>query len=198
MGAAAIGAFLDLARRRRSVRRYRPDPVPEELLQQVLEAGRWAPSAVNSQPWEFVVVRDPQVKQALYDLATVAGLRWPHLLSAPVVIVLTARKLTSYARDDCIFAAQNMMLCATDVGLGTCYIGGFAEARIRKLLAVPEGHVVPGMITLGYAEHDPPPPPRRELASMIHHDTYQGRGLDLSHVSRIGRIVLKLLRLQRK
>jgi len=198
VGAEPIGSFLDLARRRRSVRRYRPDPVPEDLLDQVLEAGRWAPSAVNSQPWEFVVVRDPQVKQALYDLAGVAGLKWPHLLSAPVVIVLAARKLTPYSRDDCLLAAQNMMLCATDLGLGTCYIGGFAEAKIRTLLSIPEGHILPGMLTLGYTEQDPSPPARREPASMIHHDTYQSRGLDLSHVSRVGRTVLKLLRLQRK
>jgi len=196
VGADPIEAFLDLARRRRSTRRYRPDPVPEELLEQVLEAGRWAPSAVNSQPWEFVVVRDPEVKQALYDLASVAGLKWKHLLSAPVVIVIVARKLTPYSRDDCIFAAQNMMLCATDVGLGTCYIGGFAEGKIRKLLSVPEGHIVPGMMTLGYAEEEPTAPPRRELAGMVHEDTYQGRGLDLSHVGRIGRSIVKLLRLQ--
>jgi len=198
MGAAAIGAFLDLARRRRSVRRYRSDPVPEDMLEQVLEAGRWAPSAVNSQPWEFIIVRDPEVKQALYDLAQVAGLHWKQLLSAPVVIVITARKLTPYSRDDCIFAAQNMMLCATDLGLGTCYIGGFAEQRIRKLLSIPESHVLPGMMTLGYAEAQPPAPPRRELAAMTHEDTYQSRGLDLSHVSRIGRMIVRLFRLQRK
>jgi nitroreductase len=191
-------SFLDLARARRSVRRYRPDPVPDELLDQVLEAGRWAPSAVNSQPWEFIVVRDPQVKEALYDLSGVAGLKWKQLLAAPVVIVITARKLTQYARDDCIFAAQNMMLCAKDLGLGTCYVGGFAEERLRQLLAIPEGHVLPGMIALGYAQDEPPAPPRRELAAMRHEDTYQSRGLDLSHLSRIGRIVLKLARLQRR
>jgi nitroreductase len=190
--------FLDLARCRRSVRRYRPDPVPDDLLDQVLEAARWAPSAVNSQPWEFIVVRDPQVKQALYDLAGVAGLKWKQLLAAPIVIVITARKLTQYSRDDCIFAAQNMMLCASDLGLGTCYIGGFSETRIRKLLSIPEGYLLPGMITLGVADEEPKAPPRRELAAMTHQDTYQSRGLDLSHVSRIGRIVVKLFRLQRR
>ena len=190
--------FLDLARARRSVRRYRPDPVPDDLLDQVLEAARWAPSAVNSQPWEFIVVRDSQVRQALYDLSGVAGLKWKQLLAAPVVIVVTARRLTQYSRDDCLFAAQNMMLCAKDLGLGTCYIGGFAEDRIRKLLSIPEGHVLPGMIALGYAEDEPHAPARRELAAMRHENTYQNRGLDLSHLSRIGRLVLKLARLQRR
>ena len=189
-------SFLDLARARRSVRRYRSDPVPDDLLGQVLEAARWAPSAVNSQPWEFIVVRDPQVKQALYDLAGVAGLKWKHLLTAPVVIVITARRLTPYSRDDCLLAAQNLMLCATDLGLGTCYIGGFSESKIRQLLSIPEGYLLPGMITLGYAADEPQAPPRRELASMRHEDTYQSRGLDLSHLSRIGRLIIKLFRLQ--
>lgn len=198
MGAEPIGAFLDLARVRRSVRRYRPDPVPDELVDQVLEAGRWAPSAVNSQPWEFIVVRDPQVKQALYDLSGVAGFKWKHLATAPIVIVIAARKLTQYARDDCIFAAQNIMLCAKDLGLGTCYVGGFSEDKVRKLLSIPDGYILPGMVTLGYAEEEPKAPARRELAAMTHQDTYQSRGLDLSHLSRIGRIILKLARLQRR
>ena len=135
--------FLDLARSRRSVRHYRPDPVRPDLLDQVLEAGRWAPSAVNSQPWEFIVVTDPEVKQALYDLAGVLGLRWRHLLTAPVVVVVCARKLTPYSRDDCIFAGQNMLLAAADLGLGACWIGGFNEAKIRKLLSLPGGLPAP-------------------------------------------------------
>lgn len=191
-------SFLDLARARRSVRQYRSDPVLDELLQQVLEAGRWAPSAVNSQPWEFIVVTDPQVKQALYDLATVLGLRWKHLLAAPIVIVICARKLTAYSRDDCIFAAQNMLLCAADLGLGTCWIGGFNESKLRRALSIPGSYHVPGMLTLGYAAHEPKAPVRRELAEMVHHNTFQSRGLDLSYVSRSLALVRRLWRLQRR
>lgn len=190
------GTFIQLARGRRSVRRYRPEPVPEELLTEVLEAGRWAPSAVNSQPWEFIVARNEETRRALYDLSGVAGLKWKQLLAAPVVIVITARKLTPYSRDDCIFAAQNMMLCAADLGLGTCYIGGFAEDKVRRLLSIPDGYILPGMITLGYPEDQPKAPPRRDLAAMTHYESYEGRGLDLSHLGRIGRLIIKLFRLQ--
>ncbi|MHB8996972.1 MAG: nitroreductase family protein [Armatimonadota bacterium] len=190
--------FLELARRRRSVRQYRPDPVPDDLLQQVLEAGRWAPSAVNSQPWEFIVITDPQVKQAVYDLAGVLGLKWKQLLTAPVVIVICARKLSPYSRDDCIFAAENMLLCAADAGLGTCWIGGFSEDKLKRLLSVPQGYLLPGMLTLGYPAHEPSVPQRRELATMVHENTFASRGLDLSHVGRIGKLIGKLLRLQRR
>jgi nitroreductase len=192
-------SFLDLARRRRSVRRYRSDPVPPELLDQVLEAGLWAPSAVNTQPWEFIVVTDPAVKQALYDLSGVAGLKWKHLLSAPVVIVLAARKLTAWSRDDCLLAAQNLMLCAADLGLGTCWIGGLSEEGIRQALSLPAGFLVPGMMTLGYPEGElPHPPGRRALSAVVHHNTFQGRGLDLSHVGRFARLVRKLFGAQFK
>jgi nitroreductase len=189
--------FRELVARRRSVRQYRPDPVPEELLQQVLEAARWAPSAVNSQPWELILVRSEEGRQALYDLAGAVGLKWPHLRTAPLTVVVCARPLTPWARDDCIFAAQNMLLQAAELGLGTCWIGGFNETRLKGLLGVPGDYVLPGMLTLGYPAHDPPPPPRRELASLIHHETYEGRALDLSHLPRILRVVGKLLGLQR-
>jgi nitroreductase len=190
-------SFLDLARSRRSVRQYQPTPIPGDLLQQVIEAARWAPSAVNSQPWEFIVITDPEVKQAVYDLAGVLGLKWKQLLSAPVVIVICARKLTAYSRDDCIFAAENMLLCAADLGLGTCWIGGFNENKLKRLLSIPQGYHLPGMLTLGYPAHEPTAPQRRELETMVHQNTFESRGLDLSHVGRIGRLIAKLLRLQR-
>ncbi len=189
--------FSELVRQRRSIRQYRPDPLPDELLQQVLEAARWAPSAINSQPWELIVVREAEVRQALYDLAGAVGLKWPHLLAAPVTVVVCARPLTPWARDDAIFAAQNMLLQAAALGLGSCWVGGFNEARLKGLLGVPEDYVLPGMFTLGYPAHEPAPPPRREIADLIHHETYQGRPLDLSHLPRILRAVHKLLGLRR-
>lgn len=188
--------FLDLARQRRSIRQYRPDPVPEELLQQVLEAGRWAPSACNSQPWEFIVVTAPEVREAIYQLANVVGLKWPHLRTAPVTIVLCARKLTPYSRDDVVLAAQNMMLCATDLGLGTCYIGGFNETKLKRLLRVPEGFLLPGMITLGFPAAESKAPPRRDLATLVHHETYASRGLDLTRPRFVWSVLKKLFKLQ--
>ncbi|MEN6303533.1 MAG: nitroreductase family protein [Armatimonadia bacterium] len=187
--------FLELARTRRSCRHYLPDPVPEDLRQQVLDAGRWAPSALNSQPWEFIIITDPAVKQHLYDTASIAGFKWKHLLTAPMIVVVVARRLSPYSRDDCIFAAQNMLLEATELGLGSCWLGGFSEARVKRLLSVPDSYLLPGMMTLGYPERVGPPPPRADLERQIHRQTYQSRGLDLTHVSRIGRLAIKLLRL---
>lgn len=169
------GGFSHLARTRRSVREYLPDPVPMEDLLELVEAARWAPSAANLQPWEFIIVTDPETKQQVGQHARYMGLGWPHIHQAPALIAVCARQTTRFSRDDCIFAAANIMLCAADRGLGTCWIGGFDEDLIKKLLAIPEGYVLPGFCTVGYPAGDTPAPPKRPLADMVHQDGFEGR-----------------------
>ncbi len=188
--------FLDLARARRSVRSYRPDAVPAALLEEVLEAARWAPSAVNTQPWEFIIVTDEATKAAIGRHARYWGLGWPHIRTAPALIVVCGRRLTAFSRDDCIFAGANLMLAAADRGLGTCWIGGFNEQTIKELLAVPTDHLVPGLCTIGYPVAETAAPPRRPLAEMVHHDTYAQRGLGLVRLRGPWEVVRRLLKLQ--
>lgn len=191
-----MGGFSELARSRRSVRRYRPDPVPTELVEQVLEAGRWAPSALNLQPWHFIVVSSDEVRRAVYNATGAGGLKWKHILQAPVLIVVCSNPLHRWARDDAIFAAQNMMLQAADSDLGTCWIGGYNEERLRAVLRIPDGWHVPGFMTLGYPEHVGNPPGRREMTEMVSEETFAGRGLSFKQVGPFMRLLLKLLRLQ--
>ena len=166
--------FIQLAKKRRSIRKYRPDPVAPEIISEIIEAARWAPSSINSQPWEFIIITDPQVREAVENCASFAGFHWPHIKQAPVLIIICASKLTPFARDDCIFAGANIMHAATDHGLGTCWIGGFSEERLKTLLGVPKGYVLPGFCTLGYPANEPSPPPRRELDAMLHYETFDG------------------------
>ena len=81
-------SLLALLKARRSIRRYRPDPVPDEMVEQLLEAGRWAPSASNRQPWDFIVVRDEAVRQQVAEHAAFYFIRWAHVAEAPLLIVL--------------------------------------------------------------------------------------------------------------
>jgi len=81
-------ALLALLRGRRSIRRYLPDPVPEEMVAQILEAGRWAPSASNRQPWSFIVVQDEKVRRQVAQHAAYYFIRWAHVGEAPLLIVL--------------------------------------------------------------------------------------------------------------
>jgi nitroreductase len=191
-----MDSFLQLARTRRSVRRYRPDPVPEDLLREVVEAARWAPSAVNLQPWEFIIVTDPQVKEAVGRNARYMGVSWPHIHEAPALILVCARTLSKFSRDDCIFAGSNIMHAAVDRGLGTCWIGGFSEKVIREVLGVPEGYILPGLCTIGYPDGETEAPPKRPLEDMLHRDGFEGRRGGLTRLRGPLEVLGRILRLQ--
>jgi len=186
--------FSQLVKQRRSVRHYEIRPVEESLLRQLVEAARWAPSALNMQPWEFIIVTDPEIKRQLGDTAAILGIKWPHVKAAPAAIVICARKTSAYARDDCLLAAQNIMLRATDLGLGTCYVGGFSQEAVRVLLSIPEGYIVPGLVTVGYAANVPPAPDKRPLDEIMHTNTFGGRGVGLSAYKRAWQAFWKILR----
>lgn len=162
-------------RLRRSVRRYRPDPVPRELIERVMDAARWAPSAVNMQPWQFVVLTDPERRRALAKSTGIVGVvLQSHVAEAPVLIALCGdERRSSWYIHDCCLASQNLMLAATALGLGTCWIGMFDEAKVWQALGLPEGMRVVGLITLGYPLREyQPPTPRLPLDSIVHWESF--------------------------
>ena len=149
-------AFLDLAEKRRSVRAYKPDEVPDELLQQVLEAGRLAPSACNKQPWRFIVVRSETVRRAL---GAAYAREW--FWKAPVVIAVCILPKEAWVRSfdgqnyamvDGALALDHMMLAAAELGLGTCWIGAFDPLAVREILGLPDGVEVVGLTPLGFPD----------------------------------------------
>ncbi len=157
-------AFLELAETRRSVRAYKPDPVPEELLQQVLEAGRLAPSAVNKQPWRFIVVREELNRRSL---GAAYAREW--FWKAPVIIAVCILPGDAwvrgfdgqnFARVDGALALDHMTLAAAELGLGTCWIGAFDPAAAREILGLPDGVEIVGMTPLGFPDVEPNPRPR--------------------------------------
>ncbi|HHY82826.1 MAG TPA: nitroreductase [Clostridiales bacterium] len=153
-------SFLDVAKKRCSVRNYLPKDVEEEKLLKVLEAARVAPSACNLQPWQIIVVRDFQLKLELYE-------SYPRewFAKAPVILVVCVDHSQSWKRFDgkdygdvdATIAADHMTLAAADLGLGTCWIGAFDANKCRKALDLP-GHMEPiAMLPLGYpAKTDSP------------------------------------------
>lgn len=166
--------FLELVRTRRSIRRYRPDPVPEELLRQVLEAARWAPSAINSQPWHFLVITDAGRRAALAEKARYMGIiTSKHLAAAPVVIAIIGDpRGNRFYLVDCSLAGMSILLAAHAQGLGTCWIGGFTQDQVRPILGVPPDREVVGLITLGYPAEMPPAPPRLPLERLVSREVY--------------------------
>jgi len=156
--------FQQLIRLRQSVRKYTPKKVEEDKLGLCLEAARLAPSASNSQPWSFVVVDDPELlknvgKASKGPLGTFNNF----VTSAPVIIVLVIEKppvLTElggrlkkkeYPLIDIGIAADHFCLQAASLGLGTCMLGWFDEAEIKRLLSIPASKTIGLLITLGYS-----------------------------------------------
>jgi nitroreductase len=163
--------FYDAVRKRLSVRSYKPDPVPEDVLNRILEAGRLAPSAKNYQPWKFIVVKDAAIRQALVPACRGQG----SVGQAPVVICGCAIEeqvwkgmggYWSAEAVDITIALEHMILAAAAEGLGTCWIGAFLEAEVRKVLAIPDGVKPIALTPLGYAARDHRPQPRKPLSEV--------------------------------
>ena len=174
-------AVLDVIHSRRSVRRYRPDPVPQDALEAVLDAALWAPSACNGQPWHFTALvssgRIDALDQASRSALATAPLEWAAALAqnpafrmfygAPTVVVVSGRKDESFpAVVDCSIAAQNLVLAAESLGLSSCWIGltywYFQTEEARRELEIPEGYEPLFAVTLGYREGPALPGPERK------------------------------------
>ena len=163
----------DAIRARRNVRSYRPDPLPDGDLQRIAEAGWRSPSASNRQPWDFVIVTDPD---RLQELSTVwQGAR--HIASAPAAIALVApvppderRKLLD--QYDLGQATMAMMLAATDLGIGTGHSAVGDQETARAILGVPDDHIVAYLLGVGYPADRPltpiTKPDRRPFDEVVH------------------------------
>lgn len=170
--------FIDLVRRRRSVRRYRPDPVPPEMIDACIEAARYAPTACNRQSWKFIIaegaVKDRIVDEALGGL--IVPNRWAE--SAPVLLVIAmdldavvhriaaAVKKIRYHMLDAGIAGEHFVLQATELGLGTCWIGWFSKRAVKSILHLPAGWDVPAMIAVGFPDEVPGEKERRGLETI--------------------------------
>jgi len=133
---------------RKSVRAYDSRPIPNEILLRILEAGRLAPSAGNIQPWHFIVVGDVEKRKRL------AHARYARFLAeSPVVIVGCGDQKASpqWYMVDVAIALENIVLAATNEGLGTCWIGSFSEDEIREMLKIPEKFRVVALLAIGYS-----------------------------------------------
>jgi nitroreductase len=173
--------FQRILRGRRSIRRFLPRPVEPEKLRACLEAARIAPSAHNVQPWRFLVVDDPALKERLAAEAfsgLYSGSKFA--AQAPVILVLLARAGKAVARVgsriqgvsfyllDMGIAGEHIALQAEELGLATCWMGWFNYRRARKVLAIPRAFKLVAMMPLGYAASRPRrEPPRRDYKEIV-------------------------------
>ena len=151
--------FYKVIRTRRSVRSYKKDPIPEEVLNRVLDAARVAPSGGNRQPWKFILVKDATLKQKMVSVCN----NQKFIAEAPLIVVACGQRLSTnrggYMGEmgmllDVSIAFTHLILAARAEGLGTCWIGAFNNKEIKKLLKVPDGYEVVAATPLGYPSAD--------------------------------------------
>jgi nitroreductase len=151
--------LMELMKNRRTIRRFKPDPVAEEKVEMILEAGRWAPSFSNLQPWKFVVIKDPVLKKAVDTAAKESVLHWG-IDEAPVVVLVCADRRVDplHAIEAGAAVTQNMTLMAHSLGMGTGWIGIMgteAETAIQKILKFPETMRIISLIPIGIPRESP-------------------------------------------
>jgi nitroreductase len=168
---------LDVIKRRRSVRRFDGAKIPDDSMEQILEAGRWAPSGANAQPWRFIIVTRKEKLASISDFCYYKLFKSRHVGEAGAAVVICADPEAgsqTYILDAAI-AGTNMTLMATSLGVGSCWIGAFEEETLKKMLCIPGNLKIIALIALGYEVGKASVPPRLPLSSIVHYETYEDK-----------------------
>ena len=164
---------------RRSIRTFKKLELPPKIINQLIDAARWAPSAGNMQPWTFIVAAKAETKQML----STAAYEQKSLTEASIVIVVCAnlkhatetygpRGQTLYCYQDTAAAIENILLTACSLGLGTCWIGAFNEEQIKKVINCPPEMRPVALIPVGYPNESPSPRARRPAVEVMHQESF--------------------------
>ncbi len=161
----------DAIEARRSIRKYEKKPIPSDILEELLEAMRLAPSASNSQRWSVIVVTDEDLKKKLVPAS--GGQKFVGECSAYLVGVTEPGGY--YNAIDLAIALDHLTLRAVELGLGTCWIGDFEPDRIKEILDIPKEREVHICMTLGYPALRPSARKRKSIEDLFHRDTWSRR-----------------------
>ena len=155
--------FLELAQKRRSCRKYSDKPIPREIIERCVEAARFAPSACNSQPWKFIVIDTPEIKEKVANKAFSGIFKMNAFAKKAPVLVLIVRNKSKYASMlggalrgvqfslvDLGIVGEHFVLQAAEEGLGTCWLGWFDEKAVKKEMGIPKSKKIDAIISLGY------------------------------------------------
>jgi Nitroreductase len=165
--------FLELVEKRHSVRAYKPDEVENEKLNTVLEAARLAPTAVNYQPFQIIVIH---TKGREDELNRIYPANW--FVQPPLVLCVCAVRDEAWKRKDgknfmdidATIVMDHIILASTSIGLGTCWIGAFDPEAAREVLNLPEGIEAVLFTPLGYSADDPNTKNRKDLSEIVRHE----------------------------
>lgn len=178
--------LMELIRTRRSIRKFKSTPVSDKDLETVLEAARWAPSWTNTQCTRYIVIKDADTKARIADQAVEsANPAYNAIKQAPVLLVLCSLLGRSghikgeiktdkgdWFMFDAALAAENLVLVAHSLGLGTVHVGLFDAPAVSRIVENPEGTAVVELIPLGYPDGEGITPRRKELSEIVFYERY--------------------------
>lgn len=177
--------FYEVVEKRQSVRIYNSDPIPEDALNRVLEAFRAAPSWANTQPWELVLVTEPEIKKQLQQTVSERNPSHRAMVDAPVLVCAVGitgksgfyKGQDSTGRGDWVMfdmgiAAEHLALAAAAEGLGTVHVGLFDYKKAGEILELPDQRTVIELIPLGYSDYSPKKVPRKPLEDFVFKNKY--------------------------
>ena len=177
--------LLKVIHERRSVRRYRREAVPEEILVEILDAARFSPSWSNTQTWRFIVVKDQEIKEKLQAALRPNNPALDTFVETPLLICVVAQRGVSgfhkrqpatdkgdWFMFDAALAMENLVLAAWNFGLGTCHVGAFDAAKVEEILEVPAGYSIVEITPLGYFDGVPSVTPRKPLKEIVFADHF--------------------------
>jgi nitroreductase len=157
--------LLDFIKERRSIRQYQEKDIPEDEIEMILEAGRWAPSGSNKQPWEFIVVKD---KDKIREIEKVASYG-KFIKQVPVLIAIVGKPSINpkwYIQDTSL-ASMNMMLMAWALKIGTCWIGTMNREKAKAILDIDKNDFLLTVLPLGYIKGNIPSlTPRKDIVQI--------------------------------
>jgi len=181
--------LMEAIKGRRSIRKYKPDPISEEVFRALMEAVRWSPSWANTQCWEVIAIKDPGVKSELATALPKGNPALPSMTDAPLILVLCAKKGISgsykgqvvtvkgdWLMFDTGIAMQSLCLAAYAVGLGTVVVGMFDHKKAEEILKVPQDVEVVAMTPVGYPAAGGSTPKRKDISEFVFSDRYGKKG----------------------
>ncbi len=160
-----IEKILNILKERRSIRRYQEKEISKEIIESIIDSARFAPTAINIQPWEFIVITDKKIREKIADITDYGKF----IKQAPVCIAVFCKDTKYYLEDGCS-ATVYILLAAKAYGLGTCWVAGDKKRyteQIRELLQVPSGYKLISLISIGYPDESPFPK-KRKLEEVLH------------------------------
>lgn len=178
--------IIKIIKERRSIRKYKNDPVPDEVILDIIDAARASPSWANTQVCQYVIVKDQKTKELLADTLTPTNPARTAMKEAPVAICIVAKRgVSGFYRGepstdkegywfmfDAGIAMEHIVLTAWNFGLGTVHVGAFDAKKVEAILSIPEGFSIVEMTPVGYFDETPRPTPRKKLEEITFIDSF--------------------------